>query len=135
MRRATSQEQDAACSTVICSILGGNRVRPDSAWENSGIAVIGEITELLRRWDVWKRVEAAPNRIDALERRVAELEAKIASRPAGAVCPKCHGGEFRVTKVVPDPAFGVFGMQRRTMTCASCGHTEERQYDPNRPDA
>lgn len=34
------------------------------------MAVLSELTELLRRWDVWKRVEAAPSRIDALEKRV-----------------------------------------------------------------
>ena len=28
------------------------------------MAVLSELTELLRRWDVWKRVEEAPERIE-----------------------------------------------------------------------
>lgn len=78
-RRAINQTLEGSRSTVICSTFGGNRVNPISPWENSTMAVISEITELLRRWDVWRRVEAAPDRIDDLERRVAELEVKIAA--------------------------------------------------------
>ena len=95
------------------------------------MAVIGEVTELLRRWDVWKRVEAAPDRLDALERRVAELEAKIASRPTPESCPICERGEMKVVDVQPDPAFAFAGLQLRRMKCNACGHAEERQYDPS----
>jgi hypothetical protein len=105
-------------------LLDIHRVRPMSPWENSGMAVIGEITELLRRWNVWKRVEGAPERIDALERRVAELEAKLASRPLAEACPICETGEMKVKAVKAHPTFGV------TLQCNACGHSEEQMHDP-----
>jgi hypothetical protein len=69
-------------------MFGGNRVIPLSAWEKSDMAVLAEITELLKRWDVWKRVEESPARIDALEKRIAELEKRLQHAP-GEACPSC----------------------------------------------
>jgi predicted nucleic-acid-binding Zn-ribbon protein len=88
------------------------------------MAVLAEITELLRRWDVWKRVEAAPGRIDALERRLAELESRLQRAP-GEACPKCGALEFRTEKLTPTKGhFSALGAQDRHMKCGACGHTE-----------
>src|SRR5579872_7613456 len=93
------------------------------------MAVLGELVELLKRWDVWKRLEATPDRVDALEARIAALEAEVAKRPALAACPLCQG-EFKVTDVSQHGTFGRLGVQNRTMKCVSCGHTEVRMHDP-----
>lgn len=55
------------------------------------MTVLAEITELLRRWDVWKRVEEAPARIDALEKRIAELESRLQRAWKGLSKMRCAG--------------------------------------------
>ncbi len=37
------------------------------------MVTLDNIRDILKSWDVWKRIEVAPNRIDALEVRVAAL--------------------------------------------------------------
>jgi hypothetical protein len=92
---------------------------------NSGMAVLGEIVELLKRWDVWKRVEAAPERIDALEKRVAELEAKLRRAP-GEACPSCGALAFRIMSSQPHPTLGVVGARVHHMKCEECGFTDQK---------
>jgi hypothetical protein len=56
----------------------------------------------------------ASHQIDALERRIAKLEAK--SQPLGKTCPKCH-------------AFGLEGYVRRGLQmirCRFCDFDEEK---------
>ena len=113
-----------------CSTLGGKRVIPDDAWEKSDMTVLSEVTELLRRWDVWKRVEAAPERIDQLERRLVNLESKLKRAP-GEACPKCGALEFRTARTEPlDGQLGELGMTYRYMECGACKHTERSTEKP-----
>ena len=56
-------------------------------------------------------------------------EQTVASAPPGEPCPLC-GEPMKTTKVASDPKFAFAGLQRHTLTCA-CGHTEQRQVDPN----
>lgn len=96
------------------------------------MAVLAEITELLRRWDVWKRVEAAPDRVDALEKRIGNLEARLARAP-GEACPSCGALDFRVknSKVHPHPMIGKVGGRLHEMECGSCGFKDEKTITPN----
>jgi hypothetical protein len=117
-------------SMLNCSTLGGKRVIPDDAWEKSDMAVLSEVTELLRRWEVWKRVEAAPERIDELERRLVNLESKLKRAP-GEACPKCGALEFRTTRTEPlDGQLGELGMTYRYMECGACKHTGRSTEKP-----
>jgi uncharacterized protein with PIN domain len=97
------------------------------------MAILGEITELLQRWDVWKRVEAAPRRIDDLEKRVAALEAGAtkSKAPAALQCPVC-GGELKITDEREHDQFGFAGLKVHKMTCTKCGKTVERNYQPGK---
>jgi ribosomal protein L37E len=93
------------------------------------MAVLGELTELLRRWEVWRRVDAAPDRIDALEKRIAELEQRLQRAP-GEACPKCGKLDFRVDKTFSHSEFGDMGVRVREMKCGACGFTDEKTVYP-----
>jgi Zn finger protein HypA/HybF involved in hydrogenase expression len=50
-------------------------------------------------------------------------------------CPLCRSGKLAIISVRPHPIFGdVGGLQQRTLKCDNpkCGHTEERDHDPNK---
>ena len=88
---------------------------------------LDEIAELLRRWDVWKRVEAAPNRIDDLEKRIAALE----RRPHLPLCEKGGVGYLRLDRTeAPSGPFNVFagaGLQLKIYKCDNCGMEVKKQ--------
>jgi predicted RNA-binding Zn-ribbon protein involved in translation (DUF1610 family) len=97
------------------------------------MAVLSEITDLLKRWDVWKRVEEAPNRIDALEKRIAELESRLQRAP-GEACPACGELEFRAMSSQPShgPFGSHLGARDHTYKCQKCGFTDVRMVGANR---
>jgi hypothetical protein len=102
---------------------------PRSAWQKpecSFMAVIGELVELLKRWDVWKRVEETPDRVDALEKRIAELESKLQRAP-GEACPRCGALAYRVLSSTPHPTMGgILGTMVHNMKCDECGFTDQK---------
>jgi|SRR5690348_3721516 hypothetical protein len=61
----------------------------------------------------------ASDRMDALERRIAKLEAQ--SQPLGKACPKCHA--FGLESYVRRTAFDGQGLQM--MRCRFCDFDEE----------
>lgn len=96
------------------------------------MAVVADIVELLRRWDIWRRVEQTPDRVDALEKRVAELEARLKKAP-GEACPSCGDLDFRITKSegVGGP-FAVMGARNYHWKCQSCGYEDVKMGENNR---
>ena len=62
----------------------------------------------------------ASHRMDALERRIANLEAQ--SQPLGKTCPKCHA--FGLENYVLRTAFDGQGLQM--MRCQFCDFAEEK---------
>jgi hypothetical protein len=94
------------------------------------MSAIGDITTLLDRIPMWKRLAALPAEVEALRARVAALEEEVRKRPSVEQCPICEGGILKITTVRPDPIMGVLGVQERTIKCDKCGHTEKRQHDP-----
>ena len=65
------------------------------------------------------RRDPASLRMDALERRIAKLEAH--SRPLGKTCPQCHA--FGLESYVLRTAFGGQGLQM--VRCQFCEFAEE----------
>jgi hypothetical protein len=63
----------------------------------------------------------ASDRMDALERRIAKLEAQ--SQPLGKTCPKCHA--FGLENYVRRTAFGGQGLQM--IRCRFCDFAEEKK--------
>ena len=90
---------------------------------------LSDIVALLEKIPGWKRMVEAPARIDALEKRLAEFEAKgrHVARPGGKPCPACSQPSFFQISVRDDPVMGVVGLKRRTYRCDSCQHEEEIQ--------
>jgi hypothetical protein len=80
----------------------------------------------------WLRLKALPDRVDALEKRLAVLEAGSAGAKADPwACTQC-GMRMLVTAEAPDRTWGDFGVKRLTMACPSCLATTEREYDPKK---
>jgi hypothetical protein len=88
-----------------------------------------DILEALQSWPKWKRVEGAPERIDALEKRMGELEARLARCP-GEGCPQCGELEFRVLRSYPHHQLGDMGVIVREMKCERCGFSEPKTIAP-----
>jgi len=93
-------------------------------------SVTGDILALLDKIPIWKRVQETPARVDALEKRVADLEARLARAP-GEACPKCGALEFRTESAKPSRQFGDMGAVDRTLKCGACDYTETRMESPS----
>lgn len=81
----------------------------------------------------WKAVASLPKRLAELEARVATLE-KSAGKPnaAGAeACPKC-GATLSLQEELPHPTFGRMGVKRRVFLCDACGRQAERDWSPGK---
>lgn len=91
--------------------------------------MLKDIVTILQRWDVWKRVEAAPERLDALEKRVAEIERRLAPGAAES-CPSCGAPSLAVVKRVQSTSpLGALGARDEHLKCGACGFTEVRLID------
>lgn len=82
----------------------------------------------LERIPLWKRVSALPDRMEAMEARLAALELKIAGGH-GAACPICEAPGFKRTASKPHPTFAFVGLKTDTYSCGACGHSETRDRD------
>ena len=76
---------------------------------------------------IWKRVTALPDRVEALERRLAALESSGNRPPSSGSCRFCHA-PLRVIDEQPDPVFGDLGKMRLTLKCENpdCGKVTSR---------
>jgi predicted RNA-binding Zn-ribbon protein involved in translation (DUF1610 family) len=91
---------------------------------------VGDIVELLKRWDRWKRIDEAPERIDALEKRIAELESRLQRWP-GEACPACGELEFRVTSSRSSGrGMRHLGARDYSYKCQKCGFEDIRMITP-----
>jgi hypothetical protein len=96
------------------------------------MSAIGDITKILEKIPLWKRLGELPAQVDAIQARVTALEEELKKRPPLEKCPICSSGDMKVTAVHPHPQLGAVGVQERTLRCdnSACGHTEKRIHDP-----
>lgn len=95
------------------------------------MGMLEELNDLLDRLPLWKRLASAPDRLQALEQRVAALEAQLAGEP-GERCPLCNKPELERVASKPDPVFGGTGLMQDSYRCRSCDHQEDRLRDTAR---
>lgn len=78
----------------------------------------------------WMRVGKTPDRLDELEKRVAELEKLLERRP-GEGCPRCGERTYRVMESKPAPRpFDKAGHRDLHMKCSSCGFKDVVRRGP-----
>lgn len=72
-------------------------------------------------------MRAAPARIDALQQRLAALEAQLDRKP-GEACPACGALAMRRTGLSPHPSaqLAMFGEKVENWACEACGAAEQR---------
>ena len=93
-------------------------------------AVTGDILALLDKIPIWRRVQETPARVDALEKRVAALEAKLARAP-GETCPSCGDQAMRVKSSQPAKhGLGSLGVREYLYECEACGFKDTRILTP-----
>ena len=88
------------------------------------MSTTSELLGLLDKIPAWKRINEVPARIDTLEKRLADLEKKMAG--GGDICPRCKQPTFALIESKPDDTFGELGFQKRTYKCEACGFSEKK---------
>lgn len=95
------------------------------------MGMLEEFNDLLDRLPLWKRLSAMPDKMQALEQRVAALEAQLSGK-TGPACPLCSAPGFKRTASRPHPQLDFAGVKLDSYACAACGHTEDRERDPSK---
>jgi hypothetical protein len=88
------------------------------------VSTLDSILSLLDKWPAWKRITQAPERVEALERRIAAIETKLQRAP-GDACRYCGAWAVRLVEERRDPIMGAAGVMRQTVRCEECGKTRE----------
>ena len=79
---------------------------------------------MLDRWRLWKAVRGTPDRLNALERRVAELEEKLGDTWPPDVCRACGERALRLYSTLgPNDE----GHMMENWNCSECHARERRQ--------
>lgn len=95
------------------------------------MGILEDVMKALERIPVWKRLTALPNEVEALQKRVAALEAKLGPK-TGQPCPMCDERTMKVVSTEDHPEFAFAGLKLDHMRCESCGHEETWERDPSK---
>jgi len=80
--------------------------------------------------EIWEQLKVAPERIAALEKRVAELESKLERCP-GEGCPYCGALAMRLeTSERSRSLHGRFGAREETWRCQECRRSQVQTVYP-----
>jgi len=96
------------------------------------MALLDNVRAVLQQWPEWKAISATPARVDALEKRIAELEARLQRCP-GEACPQCgmpamraEGSPYLTQTAVLRSA----GARDQKWKCQECSYEEVRTKSP-----
>jgi ribosomal protein L37AE/L43A len=92
------------------------------------MGMLEDVIKALERIPLWKRVSALPVEVEALQLRVAALEARLAGK-TGPLCPLCNTPGFKRISSKEHPDFGFAGLKVDSYVCENCGHKEDRERD------
>jgi hypothetical protein len=87
------------------------------------MGLLDDIMKTLDRWEVWREIQALPEKWLALEKRVADTEEKLGSKWPPDVCKFC--GERAARLIWAEPGHSK-GYKREDWRCAKCSATEMR---------
>ena len=96
---------------------------------------VSDMLKILDQIPAWKALRTMPGRMDALEKRLDQLETRLTSPAAPPHLTRCAtcGGEARVIGVRDHPAFAELGHKLRTVECAQ-GHRQDFHWNPAKAD-
>ncbi len=89
------------------------------------MGLLEDVMKTLERIPAWKRLNALPAEVEALQKRVEALEAKLGPR-TGKECPQCGDMAMKLIASKPHPQFAFAGAKRDTLKCESCGFQEDQ---------
>lgn len=89
------------------------------------MSFLTDVLAALDRWEEWKKMRAAPARIDELEKRLAALETSPPEL-AGEHCKACGKPALRRTSQTERKFAGHLVGYSEVWTCGSCGETDIR---------
>ena len=90
------------------------------------MAALDNVLTILDKFPLWRRMKEAPDKLDTLEKRVAELEEKLGDTWPADVCKFCGARAARMVWSVPHEK----GLTRQDWKCGECEHTEVRTIKP-----
>jgi hypothetical protein len=85
--------------------------------------MIDDVMKALDRWAEWGPIRAAPAKIEALEKRVAELERKLNGKWPPDVYKGCGERQLRMSSQYPLDRGALVNEEWK---CAACGKGETR---------
>ena len=86
---------------------------------------VQDILKLLEQLPIWRSLRAMPERLDALEKRVAALEEELHRRPAPENCPLCRS-EMKL-QLIETHWTGNVEFHEFACTSPGCGHKRQRK--------
>jgi hypothetical protein len=83
-----------------------------------------DLTELLDKMPIWRRMKAAPDRIDELEKRLKGIEDRMSG--TGELCPYCKQPTLELIEIRPHAIFGDAGLKKHIYKCNNCSKPYEK---------
>lgn len=93
------------------------------------MGLLADMQKALEGWATWQRLLKAADKVDELERQIAELRGDKAAGPPRAACPKCGERRLMLTSSTSGVVFAGDGLVVDHFRCSACGHTEDRTRD------
>ena len=88
------------------------------------MSIVGDVVDALRQVTEWNELQNLPKRIDALERKIQELEHRSKDNPSNERCEHCGSLKIKITGTRrSEGRFGTLGLRDTGYTCqeAGCG--------------
>jgi hypothetical protein len=89
----------------------------------ASMGIIEDILNALDRIPIWKRVQELPPEVDALKKRVADLEQKLGGKWPPDICKFCGARALRLSATLGPTDKGKI---REHWHCEECSKTEVR---------
>jgi len=86
------------------------------------MGVIDDVRKWLQDWADWKRIKEQAEKVPALEKRIADLEAKLGGKQPGDVCKACGARALRMVSNRPSSK----GYIEQRWECGECKRGEWR---------